>query len=105
MSPNDPLLHGTLIAIAAMTAMTMLMRTGGFWLMGYVPLTPRIRRMLEALPGAVVAALVLPIVAKNGLPAFLGVATVIAAVAYRCNAFVALAIAVAAAALARAYGF
>lgn len=104
MTPSDPLLYGTLIAIAAMAAATMLMRTAGFWLMAYVPLTPRIRKMLEALPGAVVAALVLPIVVKNGLPAFLAVGTVIAAIAYRCNAFVALAIAVAAAAFARAFG-
>ncbi|MBI4275276.1 MAG: AzlD domain-containing protein [Rhizobiales bacterium] len=105
MTPSDALTHGSLIAILAMTAATIFMRAGGFWLMAYVPLTPRVRRMLEALPGAVVAALVLPIVVKNGLPAFLSAGTVVAAIAFRCNAFVALAIAVATAALARAFGF
>ena len=33
-----------------MAAATYLMRVGGFWLMGHVPLTARMRKMLEALP-------------------------------------------------------
>ena len=47
---------GTIAAILAMGAVTYSIRAGGFWLMGHVPLTARVRRMLEALPGTVVVA-------------------------------------------------
>ena len=59
--------YGVLIAIAAMAVATYPMRVGGFWLMGHVPLTPRLRRMLEALPGTVVVATVLPILVREGV--------------------------------------
>jgi uncharacterized membrane protein len=65
--------YGVLLAILAMAATTYAMRAGGFWLMGYVPLTPRIRRMLEASPGAVIVATVVPIVMREGLPALVAV--------------------------------
>ena len=55
-----------LAAILAMAGATYLTRAGGYWLMGRVTLTPRIRRMLEASPGAVIVATVLPIVAREG---------------------------------------
>ena len=57
------------LAILAMAGATYAMRAGGYWLMGYVTLTPRIRKMLEASPGAVIVATVLPIVAREGMPA------------------------------------
>src|SRR5688572_2619507 len=60
---------GTLLAILAMAAATYPMRAGGYWLMGYVALTPRVRRMLEASPGAVIAATILPILVREGLAA------------------------------------
>ena len=41
-----------MLAIAVMTAVTVALRLGGFWLMGYVTVTPRVRRMLAALPGS-----------------------------------------------------
>ncbi|MCC7347743.1 MAG: AzlD domain-containing protein, partial [Variibacter sp.] len=44
-----------------MAAVSHAIRLGGFWVMARVPLTPRLRRMLDALPGSVVAATVLPI--------------------------------------------
>jgi uncharacterized membrane protein len=47
---------GVLAAILAMALATYAMRAGGFWLMGNVPPSPRLKRMLEALPGSVVAA-------------------------------------------------
>ena len=49
------------MSIAAMAAMTAFTRFAGFWMMGRVTLTPRILRMLDALPGSVVAALILPV--------------------------------------------
>jgi uncharacterized membrane protein len=95
---------GVVAAIAAMAGATYLTRIGGFWLMGHVPLTARLRRMLEALPGAVVAATVLPIVMKSGVPAALAVTAALAAMIVRRNEFLAIAVGVAAAAAARAAG-
>lgn len=65
--------YGVLFAIIAMAATTYMMRAGGFWMMRYVPLTPRVRRMLEASPGAVIVATVLPIIMREGLPALVAV--------------------------------
>jgi Branched-chain amino acid transport protein (AzlD) len=45
---------GVWIAIAAMAMVTYVIRAGGFWLMGYVPLTQRVRSVLNALPGSVI---------------------------------------------------
>jgi uncharacterized membrane protein len=63
------------LAVLAMSAATYLTRAGGYWLMGYVNLTPRVRRMLEASPGAVIVATVLPLVARDGVPAAAAVVT------------------------------
>ena len=43
-------------AIVAMAAATALMRLGANGLMATVPLTRRVRRMLDALPGSVIVA-------------------------------------------------
>jgi uncharacterized membrane protein len=96
---------GVLIAIAAMTAATYPMRIGGFWLMGHVPLTPRVRRFLEALPGTVVVATVLPILMREGVPAAVAIAAALAVTLIRRNDFVALMAGVAAATAARAAGW
>ncbi len=104
MSENDVLPYATFIAIAMMAAMTYLVRVGGFWMMGHVPITPRVHRMLEALPGSVVAAIILPVVAKNGLPALFAVAAVIAVMMIRRNDFIAIGAGLAVAAGARLAG-
>lgn len=91
-------------AILAMAAATYFTRTSGFWLMGHVPLTPRIRKMLEALPGSVVAATVLPIVAKSGAPAMLAVIAAAVVMIARRNEFLAVAAGLLVAALVRAGG-
>jgi uncharacterized membrane protein len=65
---------GPVVAVLAMAAATYAMRGGGFWLMSHVRVTPRLRRMLETLPGAVIVATVLPIVARDGLGAALAIA-------------------------------
>jgi hypothetical protein len=49
-----------------MAAATLLTRVSGYWLMGHIPMTRRVRRCLEMLPGAIMAATVVPIVAKVG---------------------------------------
>jgi uncharacterized membrane protein len=66
-------IDGTLLGILAMAAATYPMRVGGFWIMGRVPLTPRVRRMLEASPGAVIVATILPLIVRDGIPAALAV--------------------------------
>jgi len=80
------------------------MRAGGFWLMGRVPLTPRVRRMLEALPGSIVAAIVLPIVARIGLVAALAVVAAALVMTWRRNELVAVAAGILVAIAARAAG-
>ncbi len=99
---TDAVPFGTFIAIAAMSFATVLTRLSGHWMMGRVTLTPRIRRMLEALPGSVVAALVMPVMVKDGLPATLAIVTVGALMIWRRNEFVALACGIAVAAGLRA---
>jgi uncharacterized membrane protein len=91
-------------AILAMTGATALMRLGGYWLMATVPLTRRVRRMLDALPGSVIAATIVPIVANNGVPGALGVAVVATLMVIRRNEFLAVFAGLAAVALARAAG-
>ena|ERR1700761_8284011 len=93
----------TLIAILVMAAVTYAMRAGGFWLMGHVPLTMRVRRMLEALPGTVVVATVLPIAAREGVPALLAIAAALGAMMLRRNDFLAVLAGMAVAAAARCW--
>jgi uncharacterized membrane protein len=100
---NDVGAFDTFAAILAMAVVTYAMRAGGFWLMAHVPLTPRVRRMLEALPGAVVVATVLPILVREGLPAALAIAAAGAAMLIRRNDVLAMLAGMTAAALARAY--
>jgi uncharacterized membrane protein len=93
---------GVWLVIAAMAVVTYLTRIGGFIVMGYVPLTRRVRAFLQALPGAVVVAIVLPIVVKDGGPAVLAVAVALVVMAWRKNDLIAVICGVAAAALVRA---
>jgi uncharacterized membrane protein len=95
--------YGTLAAILIMGAVTYAMRAGGFWLMAHVPLTARLRRMLEALPGAVVVATVLPIAVREGVPAVLAIVAACVAMMVRRNDFFAVIAGMAVAAAARAW--
>ena len=93
-----------LLAILVMAAMNFLMRAAGFWVMTHVPLTKRVQRMLDALPGSIVAATVLPIVARSGPTAAIAVAAAAAVMILRGNSFLAVAVGVGTAALIRAAG-
>ena len=101
---NEPLAHGALIAILAMALATFVTRVSGYWLMGHIPLTRRVRRGLEILPGAIMAATVVPIVAKVGVVALFAVVVAMVSMMRR-NEFVAVGFALVTAALLRAYGF
>ena len=105
MSASDPADWGFLTAVLAMGAATYLLRAGGFWLMAHVPLTATLRRMLEALPGSIVTATVLPIAIKGGPAAMLGVAAAVGVMILRRNELFAVLAGMAAAALVRAAGF
>jgi uncharacterized membrane protein len=101
---NEPLADGALIGILAMAAATLMTRMAGYWLMGHIPLTRRVRRSLEVLPGAIMAATIVPIVAKVGPVALLAVIVAAGSMMIRRNEFIAVGLAVAAASLARAFG-
>jgi uncharacterized membrane protein len=74
-------------------------------MMGRIALTPRIVRMLEALPGSVVAALVVPVIVKEGLAAAVAVVAVALLMIWRPNEFIALACGIAIVAGIRALGW
>ena len=100
---NDPLVHGALLGILAMAAATCATRVAGYWLMGHIPMTKRIRRVLEVLPGAIMAATIVPIVAKVGVVALLAIIVALVSMILRRNEFLAAGLALVAASLARAY--
>lgn len=93
-----------LAAILVMGLAAFLMRAGGFWMMGLVPLTPRVRRMLEALPGSIVVAIIVPVVVKAGAAAVVAVVTAAVLMILRRNAFLAVTGGVILAAVARHLG-
>lgn len=68
-----------IVLVFGMAGVTYALRAGGYWVMGRMPLTPRIRRGLEALPGAIIVSTILPIVMKGGV--IVAVCLVIAAAA------------------------
>ena len=94
---------GIWLAVGAMAAVNYAIRAGGFFLMGYVPLTPRVRQILNALPGAVVMAIVLPLMVRGGLPASAAVLVSIGVMALRRNDLIAVICGMAVAALIRAF--
>lgn len=69
MIEKDP--FGFIALLAAMIAAVYLTRAGGYWLIGRVTIGPRLQRMLNALPGAVIAATIAPILAQGGVRALL----------------------------------
>ncbi len=99
------LVHGdVMLAIAAMTAVTVSLRLGGYFLMSYVTVTPRVRRMLDALPGSVIAAAVLPVALQGGFVAITAVVLAMLAMYLSRSDIVAIVVGVGAAALLRVVG-
>ena len=101
---NNPALYGPMAGILAMAFATYFTRVIGFWLMGHVPMTVRVRRMLETLPGAIVVALIVPLAARAGVPGLIGIAVTLASMLIRRNEFLAVAVGLTVISLARAYG-
>ncbi len=101
----DWLVPGVAFAIAAMALATYLCRISGVALMGLVPLTPRVRRGLAALPGSIVVATVLPLIERTGPAAGLALAASLAMMLWRRNEILSLATGLAVVTVARASGF
>ncbi len=93
-----------LVAIAAMALVTALLRAGGYWAMRLVPMTPRLERILAALPGAIVVALIAPGILRAGLVGWATAAATVAAMLVLKNAIVALVIGILTAIALRAAG-
>ncbi|MEH2511919.1 putative membrane protein [Nitrobacteraceae bacterium AZCC 1564] len=102
---SDFVRSDVMLAFAVMMVVTVASRLGGFWLMGYVNITPRVRRMLDALPGSIIIAAALPVAVNGGPIVLLAIAAAIAITIIRRNEFVAVITGMLVAALARAMGF
>lgn len=68
----------TLAAIAAMMAVTVFLRLFGYFLMGFVPVGPKLEAGFRSLPGAVAAATFTPLVVQDGLSALAAIAVAVA---------------------------
>jgi len=95
--------HADFLAmLPALTLAAFACRAGGFWLMRFVAVTPRVEAALRAAPLAVMVGVVGPAALHGGVPELLGLATVGAVMLWRGNDVVAMLAGVAAVALARA---
>jgi uncharacterized membrane protein len=102
---SDLVHSDVMLAFAVMMVVTVASRLGGFWLMGYVNVTPRVRRMLDALPGSIIIAAALPVAVNGGPIVLLAITAAVATTIIRRNEFVAVITGMIVAALARAMGF
>ena len=95
---------GAWAAIAAMAIATYLCRISGVVLMGFIPLTPHVRRGLAALAGSIVVATVLPLVERLGLAAALALLAAVGSMVLRRSELLALVVGMTVVSLARAFG-
>ncbi|NEV77907.1 AzlD domain-containing protein [Rhodopseudomonas sp. BR0C11] len=101
---TDMLRSDVMIAFAIMTLVTVASRLGGYFMMRYVEVTPRVRRMLDALPGSIIVAAALPVAVNGGPIVMLALGAAIAVSVLRRNDFLAVITGMLVAALARAVG-
>lgn len=71
---------GPYAVIALMAVATYLLRAGGLFLAGRVPLTPRVERFLEALAGSILISLVVAMAVQGGVVTTLAILTALAVV-------------------------
>ena len=91
------------VAIAAMAAVTYGCRVAGFLIMRRVRPSPFVERALAALPGAIVAATVVPIALRSGPSAVVGIVVGVGVARIARNELAGLAAGLASAALWRAF--
>lgn len=94
----------TVLAILAMGLASQSCRLGGFYLMGFVAITPRVEGWLRAIPVALIGAVLGPVAARGGPAEWAGLAIALAVMKASGNEFAAAALAVAAVAGIRALG-
>ncbi|WP_226481195.1 AzlD family protein [Natrinema amylolyticum] len=75
----DPLVVGTVLAMALVTAVT---KIGGFWLLRRIEVSERLEAGLSVLPGAIVIAILGPELAAGGPPEW-GAAGVVLLIMWR----------------------
>jgi uncharacterized membrane protein len=102
MIEHDPL--GFIAMLAAMAVAVILCRLGGYWLIGRFTIRTRLRKILNALPGAIIASTIAPILFTGGASAWLALAVAALTMIAVRNDFAALAAGVLIAAGARAAG-
>ena len=66
--------------LLTMAAASFLCRASGFWLMRFVPVTPRVQAALNATPLAVMVGIVAPAAARGNIPEIAGLCAVFIAV-------------------------
>ena len=66
--------------LLTMAAASFLCRASGFWLMRFVPVTPRVQAALNATPLAVMVGIVAPAAARGNIPEVAGLGAVFIAV-------------------------
>ena len=92
----------TLQIILVMAAAVLICRLAGFWLMRFVPVTPRVEAGLNAIPLAVMIGIMLPPVLHGGLPEAIALAATLAIARLGANDLVAVLVGMASVAMARA---
>jgi uncharacterized membrane protein len=90
-----------LVAILLMGVISYGCRISGFFLMRYVTVTPRVEAWLNAMPIALIGAIVGPVAVKGGPAEWLGLATAIIGMRVTGNDFISVVAAVAVVALTR----
>ena len=68
-----------LLAILAMALASFACRVTGYFLMGYVPITPRVQGALKAIPLGVMIGIVMPSVLAGKVPEMVGLVVVFVA--------------------------
>jgi uncharacterized membrane protein len=91
-----------LLAVLLMGLASHLCRFCGFFLMGFVRLTPGVEAWLKAIPVALIGAILGPVAANGGPPEWLALAVAVAVMRLTRSDFGAIAAAMAVAAAARA---
>lgn len=89
-------------AILLLGVVSYACRFGGFFLMRYVALTPRVEAWLRAIPVALTGAILGPAVVNGGPPEWLGLVVAVGLMRFTGNEFVSALAAVASVALSRA---
>jgi uncharacterized membrane protein len=101
---GDAIRLGPYAVIALMALATYLLRAGGLFLAGRVPLTPRVERFLESLAGSILISLVVAMAVQGGPVTALAILLAVAVVLATRQSIAAIAAAVALAAGVRHLG-